>query len=176
MHVMRLAPVVAIAAGVALALPAYATGETAVAVVKLADGSEAGTVTMTEATSGVLIKFELKGLKPGAHAVHVHENGACDKDFTSAGAIYNPLGAKHGFLSDEGPMAGDLPNLHADAAGNVLAEVLSPFLNLSKEAEDTLFDTDGSSVVIFEKADDYQSDPDGGAGAAIGCGKIVPKS
>lgn len=175
MRVMRLALAVALAARFSLG-PAYATGETATAVVKLADGSDAGTVTFTEATSGVLIKFELKGIKPGTHGVQLHEGGACEKDFSSTGGIYNPLGAKHGFLHDEGPMAGDLPNLHADAGGNVLAEVLSPFITLSKEAEDTLFDADGSSVVIFEKADDYQTDPDGGAGAAIACGKIVSKS
>ena len=72
-------------------------------------------------------------------------------------------------------MAGDLPNIHADASGNVLSEVLSPFLTLSKEAEDTLFDADGSSIVIFEKADDYETDPDGGAGKPIGCGKVVTK-
>lgn len=173
MKVAGLVPVVAVAAALAVP-PAQAAGETATAIVKLADGSEAGKVTFTEATSGVLLKFELKGLKPGAHAVHVHEGGSCDGDMSSAGGIYNPLGAKHGFLHDEGPMAGDLPNIHADAAGNVLSEVLSPFLTLSKEAEDTLFDADGSSIVIFDHADDYLTEPDGGAGLAIGCGKITP--
>ena len=34
---------------------------------------------------------------------------------------------------------------------------------------------DGSSIVIFEKADDYETDPDGGAGKPIGCGKVVTK-
>jgi Cu-Zn family superoxide dismutase len=174
MKAFRLSSLSAVAV-FALVSPAAATGETATATIKLADGSEAGTVTLTEATSGVLIKFELKGLPPGPHAVHVHEGGACDGDFTGAGGIYNPLGAKHGFLHDEGPMAGDLPNIHADASGNVLSEVLSPFLTLSKEAEDTLFDADGSSIVIFEKADDYETDPDGGAGKPIGCGKVVTK-
>lgn len=160
---------------VSAASPAAAVGEGATAIIKLADGTEAGTVTFTEATSGVLIKFDLKGLKPGAHAVHVHDAEKCEGDFSSAGGIYNPLGAKHGFLHDEGPMAGDLPNIHADAAGTVLSEVLSPFLTLSKEAEETLFDADGSSIVVFEKPDDYESDPDGGGGARIGCGKITAK-
>lgn len=155
--------------------PACAVGEMATAPVKLANGSDAGTVTFTEGTAGVLLKFDLKGLPPGAHAVHVHETGKCETDFSSAGGIYNPLGAKHGFLHDEGPMAGDLPNIYAGADGVVVAEVLSPFLTLSTEAEESLFDGDGAAIVIQEKADDYESDPDGAAGARIGCGLISIK-
>lgn len=154
---------------------AFAVGETAVANLKLADGKDAGSVTFTEATSGVLLHFNLKGLTPGPHGVHVHETGKCEGDLTSAGNIYNPLGAKHGFLHDEGPMAGDLPNIYVAADGTAVAEVLSPFLTLSKEAEETLFDADKTSVVIFAKADDYESEPEGGAGARIACGIIVPK-
>ena len=154
---------------------ALAVGETATAVLKLADGKEAGTVSLTEGAAGVLLKFDLKGLPPGAHAVHVHETGKCDGDLTSAGAIYNPLGAKHGFMHDEGPMAGDLPNIYAGSDGSVVAEVLSPFLTLSTEAEDSLFDADGAAIVVQEKADDYKSDPDGGAGSRLACGAILIK-
>lgn len=152
---------------------ANAVGEVATVKVKLADGKDAGTITMMEATAGVLIKFDLYGLPPGPHAIHVHDNGTCEGDLSSAGGIYNPLGAKHGFLHDEGPMSGDLPNVHIAPDGKGVAEVLSPFLTLSKEAEETLFDSDGSSIVIFEKADDYESEPEGGAGARIACGVIV---
>ena len=159
----------------ALLDPAYATGETAIAAVKLANGTDAGTVTFVEGTAGVLLKFALKGLPPGPHAVHVHETGKCDGDLSGAGGIYNPLGAKHGFLHDEGPMAGDLPNIYAGADGSVNAEVLSPFLTLSTEAEESLFDADGAAVVINEKADDYEAEPDGGAGVRIACGVISIK-
>ena len=155
--------------------PARAVGETAVGTLKRADGTDIGTATFTEATAGVLIKFDLKGLPPGPHAVKVHESGKCDGDFNGTGAIYNPLGAKHGFLNDEGPMAGDLPNLYAGSDGTIVAEILSPFLTLSTEAEETLFDAEGSAVVIFEKADDYRTEPDGAAGSRIACGKISIK-
>jgi Cu-Zn family superoxide dismutase len=151
---------------------AWAAGETAIAVLKYADGSDAGTVKLTEATAGVILKYDLKGLKPGPHALHVHETGKCEGDFSSAGGIYNPLGAKHGFLHDEGPMAGDLPNAIAGADGTALAEVLSPFLTLSKDAEETLFDGDGSSLVLYDKADDYLSEPEGGAEPRIACGVL----
>ena len=174
MKVQRLAIAVTVwAASYLPCAPAFAIGETATAKIKLASGSDAGTITMMEATAGVIIKFDLSGLPPGPHAIHVHETGACEGDFASAGNIYNPLGAKHGFLHDEGPMSGDLPNIHVSADGKAVAEVLSPFLTLSKEAEETLFDSDGSSFVIFEKADDYESEPEGGAGGRLACGAIT---
>ena len=58
---------------------------------------------------------------------------------------------------------------------SVVAEVLSPFLTLSTEAEESLFDADGAAVVVQEKADDYEAEPDGGAGARIACGVISIK-
>lgn len=173
MNVRRLTAATAVAILVVTAGGrAWATGATATALLKLANGSDAGTIKLTETPAGVLLKFDLKGLPPGPHALHVHETGKCDADFSSAGGIYNPLGAKHGFLNDEGPMAGDLPNVVAAADGTAAAEVLTTFFNLNKDAEDTLFDADGSSLVVFEKADDYQSDPEGGAGTRIACGVL----
>lgn len=171
----RIVPATVAAAALLAALAAgraWAMGETAVAVLKFANGSDAGTIKLTEATAGVILKFDLKGLTPGSHALHAHETGTCEGDFTSAGGIYNPLGAKHGFLHEEGPMAGDLPNVVAGADGTAVAEVLSPFLTLSKDAEETLFDSDGTSLVLFEKPDDYLSDPEGGAAPRIACGVL----
>ncbi len=157
---------------VAAAGDAGAVGEKAVAELKLASGTSVGTITLTEIAAGVMLKFDLKGLPPGPHALHVHEVGKCEGDFSSAGGIYNPLGAKHGFLNEEGPMAGDLPNVVAAADGTALAEVLSPYLHLSKDTDDTLFDADGSSLVLYEKADDYQTDPEGGGEPRIACGVL----
>lgn len=155
--------------------PAAAVGEVAVAKIKLANGTDAGTVTFMEATGGVLIKYDLSGLPPGPHALHVHETGKCEGDLSSAGAIYNPLGAKHGYLNDEGPMAGDLPNIHAGADGKTTGELISPFLTLNKDSEESLFDADGASVVLFEQPDDYVTEPEGNAGGRIACGTIVAK-
>lgn len=154
---------------------AHAFGETASAPIKLASGTDAGTVTFAEGSAGVLLKFDIKGLPPGPHAVHIYETGKCDGDFASAGGIYNPLGAKHGLLAEEGPMAGDLPNIYAAADGSITAELLSPSLSLSKEADDGLFDGDGAAIVILEKADDYETDPDGGAGKRLACGVLSGK-
>ncbi|HML28611.1 MAG TPA: superoxide dismutase family protein [Hyphomicrobium sp.] len=157
------------------AAPAEAAGEKAVAEIKLADGSSAGTVTLTEMASGVLLSFDLKGLPPGAHGFHVHDAGKCEGDFSSAGPIYNPLGAKHGFVNDEGPMAGDLPNVVAGPDGTARAEIMTTYVHLNMNTDDTLFDADGTSLVIFDKADDYQSEPEGGGEKRIGCGVIQRK-
>lgn len=155
------------------ASPALAIGEKAHVEIKSRDGKDLGTVSVVETTSGVLLKVRLKGLPPGPHGMHLHDNKKCEGDFASAGAIYNPLGAKHGFLNDEGPMAGDLPNIFANAQGEVEVDVLSPFVTLNKEAEESVFDTDGTSIVVFEKADDYVSEPEGNAGTRIACGSLV---
>ena len=61
---------------------------------------------------------------------------------------------------------GDLPNIHAAADGKARGEFVSQFLTLNKDAEDSLFDSDGSSFVVFETADDYVSEPEGGSGCA----------
>lgn len=155
--------------------PAGAVGEVAIAKLKLANGTEVGTISLMEATAGVLIKYDLSGLPPGPHALHVHETGKCEADFSSAGAIYNPLGAKHGYLNEEGPMSGDLPNVHVGADGKATGELVSPFLTLSKDAEESIFDPDGAALILFEKPDDYVTDPDGNAGLRLACGVITAK-
>jgi Cu-Zn family superoxide dismutase len=150
----------------------FAAGEKAVAEIKDASGKSLGTVEVVTARGGALIKIKLAGLPPGPHAIHFHEMGSCEADFSGAAAIHNPLGAAHGFLNEDGPMAGDLPNIFASASGDVEAELLSPFVTLSPDMEEQLLDADGTSIVIFEKADDHLTDPEGEAGARIACGTL----
>lgn len=156
-----------------VAHPALAVGEKALADIKGRDGKELGKIRVIETTAGVLIKVKLAGLKPGAHGFQLHETGKCDGDFASAGKILNPLGARHGFLHEEGPMVGNLPNLFASASGEVEVELLSPFVTLSKDSEESLFDADGTAFVIFDGEDDYKSEPEGSAGARIACGVVA---
>lgn len=163
---------VAMAVAVGGAEPALALGEKARAEVKGRDGRDLGRIVLIETTAGVLLKMQLRALPPGKHAIHIHETGKCEGDFSSAGEIYNPLQAKHGFLNDEGPAVGDLPNIYATAAGDVEAELFSPFVTLAKDAQESLFDADGAAIVIKEKPDDYRTEPAGGSGERIGCGVI----
>ena len=153
---------------------ALAFGEKAAAEIKDKAGNAIGQVELVEASGGVLITFKLKGLAPGAHAVRIHDAGTCEGDFASAGEIYNPLGAKYGFLNEDGPMAGELPNVYASASGDLEAELLNHFITLGKDAEERLLDAGGASIVVHEQAGDHLTDPDGSAGARIACGVITP--
>lgn len=149
---------------------AFASGERASVEVKDKDGKSLGNIVVTETTAGALIQVKLTGLPPGQHGFHIHETGKCEGDFSSAGGILNPLGAKHGFTNEEGPMAGDLPNLIVPASGEVEVDLITPLISLSADAEESVFDSDGTALVIFEKGDNYISDPEGDAGARIACG------
>lgn len=159
------------AAVLSVAAPAVlATGERANVEVKDASGKSLGNIVVTDTTGGALIHVKLSGLPPGLHGFHIHETGKCEGDFTSAGGILNPLGAKHGFSNEEGPMAGDLPNLIVPASGDIEIELVTTLISLAASGEEGVFDADGTSFVIFEKGDNYMSDPEGDAGARIACG------
>jgi superoxide dismutase, Cu-Zn family len=155
-----------------LAAPALAV-DTASAVLKDASGKEVGAATFTVTPSGVLISLDLTAVPPGEHGFHVHTTGKCEPpDFKSAGPHFNPDQTKHGFMTPEGPHAGDLPNLHVPADGKLQVEVLEPNVTLSGEAP--LLDADGSALVIHAGADDYKTDPAGNSGNRIACGVITP--
>ena len=155
-----------------LAAPALAV-DTPSAVLKDASGKEVGAATFTVTPSGVLISLDLTAVPPGEHGFHVHTTGKCEPpDFKSAGPHFNPDQTKHGFMTPEGPHAGDLPNLHVPADGKLQVEVLEPNVTLSGEAP--LLDADGSALVIHAGADDYKTDPAGNSGDRIACGVITP--
>ena len=164
---------VMLSAAAATVPEAGAAGEKAFAEMKLRDGRDIGKIKLVETTAGILIRLKLKGLPGGTHGFHIHENGKCDGDFESAGGILNPLGAKHGYLNDEGPMMGDLPNLIVPSSGEIEVDLVSAFATMAKDAEDTLLDADGAAFVIFERADDYTTDPTGNAGTRIACGVVT---
>jgi len=154
-----------------LAAPALAV-DTASAVLKDASGKEVGAATLTVTPSGVLISLDLTAVPPGEHGFHVHTTGKCEPpDFKSAGPHFNPDQTKHGFMTPEGPHAGDLPNLHVPADGKLQVEVLEPNVTWSGEAP--LLDADGSALVIHAGADDYKTDPAGNSGDRVACGVIT---
>jgi Cu-Zn family superoxide dismutase len=140
------------------------------------NGQPAGTATLTEAPTGVLIHVEAMGLKPGWHGMHLHEKADCmGPAFTSAGGHMNHADPKapHGLLNPGGPDFGDLPNIFAGADGKVMADAFTTQVSLSgKAGKANLMDADGSSLMIHENADDYTTQPIGGAGARVACGAI----
>jgi Cu-Zn family superoxide dismutase len=158
-----------------LAAPASAKPR-AVAHLKSLDGKPAGTVTFATVNRGVLVEFDLTGLPPGPHGVHLHGAGNCDPKtgFTSAGPILGlgPVGHKHGLLADGGPLAGDLPNQYASADGHLHAATLTSGFGLGN-GKRSIFDRDGVAIIIDQRGDDYRSQPMGESGARIACGVVV---
>jgi Cu-Zn family superoxide dismutase len=68
--------------------------------------------------------------------------------------------------------AGDMPNLFVPASGELTVEILNTNVTLAKGKPNSLFDNDGSAVVIHAGPDDYKSDPAGNAGGRIACGIV----
>ena len=151
-------------------LPAAA--QSATAPLKNAEGKEVGSANLAQTPHGVLINLSVKGLPPGEHAFHVHAVGKCEPPFTSAGGHFNPGNKKHGMLAPEGHHAGDMPNLHIPASGELAVEVLNAAITLDKGKPNSVFGANGTAIVIHAGKDDYKSDPAGDAGGRIACGVI----
>jgi Cu-Zn family superoxide dismutase len=163
---------VAILLGTLAAVPAVAQTPAPAATAALFDrnGDPVGSVLLHRMPRGTLLDVRLEGLPVGAHGFHVHQTGTCEPPFDSAGGHYNPGDAAHGFATENGEHAGDLPNVHIPASGRLEVEMYSRLL----QANDQLFDEDGAAIVIHEGADDYASQPAGAAGPRIACGVIEP--
>jgi Cu-Zn family superoxide dismutase len=137
-----------------------------------ADGRNRGTATFTEAAGKVRIVVDVSGLNPGKHGIHIHAIGLCrDPAFTSAGGHFNPGNKKHGLDSPEGAHGGDLPNLEAGKDGKAHYDVTTDRVTLSSGSL-SLFDADGSALVIHDTEDDQKTDPAGNSGARVVCGAI----
>ncbi|MGN6365752.1 superoxide dismutase[Cu-Zn] [Asticcacaulis taihuensis] len=139
------------------------------------EGADMGSVTITPAPNGVILRVEAKGLTPGWHAMHFHEKGACsDEKFASAGGhVHNMTPVTHGLLNAGANDAGDLPNLFANVDGTATAEVYSTCVSAREDGKlPALMDSDGSAVVIHAMADDYTTQPIGGAGVRVACAAL----
>jgi len=145
----------------------------AVAELKNTSGQPVGTARFTQAGNVVRILVETAGLPPGVHAVHVHSVGKCDPpDFTSAGPHFNPMGKQHGALNPQGSHAGDLPNITVAPDGNGRMETTTEQLSLGS-GQTSVWDADGSALIVHASPDDFKTDPTGNAGARIACGVLV---
>jgi Cu-Zn family superoxide dismutase len=145
----------------------------ATAELKDKDGKAIGVATFRESSGGVTVDVNVKGLTPGLHAVHVHAVGRCDAPaFTSAGGHFNPAQKKHGYKSPEGAHAGDLPNMLVAKDGTGRFEAFTDGMTL-KPGATSVFDKDGSALVIHAGVDDNVTDPTGNAGDRAACGIIT---
>ncbi len=139
-------------------------------------GEAAGEIKISETPYGLLFTPDLKGLKPGVHGFHVHENPSCDaaeKDgktvpAQAAGGHLDPnkTGKHEGPYSDEGHL-GDLPGLVVAEDGTATYAVLAPRLK-------SLSDVQQHALMIHEGGDNYSDHPKelGGGGGRMVCGVI----
>ena len=163
----------AVMLGLLLPCSAFTQAQRAYAELKDRDGKSIGMATFREVSGGVVIDVDVKGLTPGLHAVHVHAIGKCEGPaFTSAGGHFNPAQKKHGLRSAEGPHAGDMPNMYIAKNGTGRFEVLADNITL-KTGDRSVFDADGSALVIHAGADDDMTDPTGNSGDRAACGVIT---
>jgi Cu-Zn family superoxide dismutase len=167
-----------VALAAALFVGSVATASASHASVALVDasGATAGWATIAEDGTGVLhLNVHVKGLTAGLHGIHLHAVGRCDvgtaPTFASAGGHHNPLGHDHGLESPTGAHAGDLPNLVVNAEGVGHLDAVSDLATLSAGLV-SLFDADGSALVIHALPDDQVTNPTGNSGARIACGVI----
>ena len=149
-----------------------ADAQSAKATLKDKDSTDVGSATLSQTPAGVLIALSVKGLPAGEHAFHIHGVGKCEPPFTSAGGHFNPEKKKHGMMAADGPHAGDMPNLHIPAGGELVVEVLNSAVTLEKGKPNSLFGPEGSALIIHAGKDDYKTDPTGEAGGRIACGLI----
>jgi Cu-Zn family superoxide dismutase len=136
-------------------------------------GKEIGQATLTQMANGVLIEIDVSSIANGEHGFHIHETGVCDDagGFKSAGGHFAPGQHQHGFMAEHGPHAGDMPNQFSAADGTLRAHVLNPNVTLT-DGPASVFDADGSALVIHADPDDYSTQPAGNAGDRIACAVI----
>lgn len=142
-------------------------------VMKPTKGSKAsGTILLTTDQEGMDMEVDMKNVSPGAHGIHIHENGDCSApDASSAGGHFNPISKQHGAPEIVDSHAGDLGNVTADKKKKVA------FKGIVKPAS-ALQDFDwnefaGKAVILHANPDDLTSQPVGNAGGRIACGIIA---
>lgn len=140
-------------------------------VMKENEGKPAGTVTMKQTRWGVLFEPDLKGLTPGLHGFHVHQNPNCADEGMEAGGHLDPAKTeKHlGPFNERGHL-GDVAALIVKNDGTATLPVLAPKLKLS--------DLYNHSLIIHKFGDNYSDNPEklGGGGPRIACAVIpVPE-
>jgi Cu-Zn family superoxide dismutase len=184
MRVIRTATWVSILGGALLLSAAVARGDQIASaratINSCVDGSFVGTALLVERPSSEGVKVidllvSVRGLSAGKHAVHIHEVGNCTP-CAAAGSHLDlgpfgqnvPVTANHPFHS------GDLVNVRVGADGRGVMTTTTSRVALSPEDNKlSIFDVDGSSLVIHALPDVYcpdPSDPNCAGGGRTACG------
>jgi superoxide dismutase, Cu-Zn family len=144
-------------------------------VVELIDreGRNVGGARLEPEGQAVRVSIRVNGLRPDQeHGVHFHENGQCEPPtFQSAGGHFSPGGRQHGLENPQGPHAGDMPNVRANAQGVADTTFVTDRVTLGSGAN-SLLKPGGTALVVHAGRDDQRTDPSGDSGDRIACGVI----
>lgn len=131
-----------------------------------------GTATFTEKNGIVTLTAKVSGLKPGIHAIHIHEKADCSAgDATSAGGHWNPTHVQHGKWGAAAHHKGDIGNFTADNQGKatVTFETDQWCMGCGDPNKDIL----NKGLIVHDKPDDFVTQPTGNAGGRVACAGII---
>ena len=137
-------------------------------------GNIIGMIEFQDTAKGLKIWSRLRGLTPGQHGIHVHQNPNCapaESDGKmvpglAAGGHFDPAStALHEGPTGQGHL-GDLPVLYVDTAGRATRSSWAPRLKTT--------DLAGRAIIIHAGGDNYSDNPKklGGGGARVACGVV----
>ncbi len=115
---------------------------------------------------GVTVQLRIEGLPPNSeHGLHIHEVGDCTPpSYLTAGDHFNPDLKPHGSPKDMGSHFGDLGNIISDAQG-----IYSGLIKIKRATTDGHYNILNRSLIVHEKADDFNSQPAGNSGRRLAC-------
>jgi Cu-Zn family superoxide dismutase len=131
-----------------------------------------GTASFIEKNGIVTFVSKISGLKPGVHAIHIHEKSDCTAaDGSSAGGHWNPTFKKHGKWGETECHKGDIGNFTADDNGNgtITLTTTEWCLGCSDETKNIL----GKGLIVHQGEDDFNTQPTGNSGARVACAGII---
>lgn len=105
-------------------------------------------------------------------AVHIHEHGDCGNAGNNAHGHWNPGKKQHGKWGEGEFHAGDIGNVMLDGTGKGTYDLESTIWSIGGDSTMNIL---GKALMVHSGADDFKTQPTGGAGTRIGCGVIEAK-
>lgn len=131
-----------------------------------------GSAVFTEKRGKVTLVARIAGLKPGIHAIHIHEKSDCSAaDGSSAGGHWNPDFKAHGKFGTGEYHKGDIGNfaVNENGEGTIMFETDEWCIGCTDATKNIV----GKSLVVHADADDFVTQPTGNAGGRIACSAII---
>ena len=132
-----------------------------------------GNVVFSEENGTVTMTAIISGLKPGTHAIHIHQTADCSSDDgKSAGGHWNPTVQPHGkWGAETGYHKGDIGNFTADENGNGTITFSTDEWCIG--CDDDTKNIIGKGIIVHAGEDDLTSQPSGAAGSRVSCAGII---